>query len=66
MAVLNTATGQRVLTKDEPYAIERLRNRYYFTAGTARGFAQIGSRRHPDTTLGSACLTSSLEQMYIW
>ena len=32
MAVLDTPMGQQVLTDEEPYIIERLKNRYYFTA----------------------------------
>jgi hypothetical protein len=32
MAVLDTPMGQQVLNDEEPYIIERLKDRYYFTA----------------------------------
>ena len=32
MAVLHTTTGRHVLTADNPYVVERVKQRYYFTA----------------------------------
>ena len=71
MAVLNTATEQRVLTEDEPYTIERLNNRYYFTAELVTEHDKVSVRiwvydAVANTELVSPRVVSETEASSIW
>ena len=71
MAILDTPMGQQVLNDEEPYIIERLKDRYYFTAELIQDGAQEAIRiwvydAVTDTELVTPQIVSAAQASEIW
>jgi hypothetical protein len=71
MAILDTPLGQQVLNDEEPYIIERLKDRYYFTAELIQDGAQEAIRiwvydAVADTELITPQIVSAAQASEIW